>query len=87
MSPEQALPHPRTSLRIVAELAASEGWQREALPFLKQLLEEHTEAALSVASTPAERSDHVRAVHVIRAIINFPSSRKTQLESQLKFAR
>ena len=71
-------------LRDIRALAAHPSWTDELLPHLQELLNEHTEAALSPSLHKDFRSQHIEAVHVLRSLIDFPQTREKQLEASWK---
>ena len=74
----------KDKLRMLRDLQQSDAWKQILLPHLVERAKHHHTQAVSRDLTPAQRAEHVEAVHLAEALMEFPDMRIRGLESDIR---
>lgn len=65
-------------------LVANPAWVEEVAPRIAKAVVDHNDGCRSLSKTPAERAEHVQAVHLAEELMTFAEKRMAALERELR---
>lgn len=83
MSPDEASRKAHL-LHSFRALVANPAWTEEVAPRIAKAVVDHNDGCRSLSKTPAERAEHVQAVHLAEELAGFCAERIAKLEKELR---